>query len=348
MHTNNGRIVLNSLADLAQFRGLVVSQETETLDPAPAPTDPLPVSPTPPRDGVDVDGLAATLAGAMREFAALAQADALARQQAGADLDAYRRLEDTAHRLERVVTDAEDAARQAENLMTAALDRDCRGGAEQVRTVALTVASTARDRMTATRVEVDRLSARPHVQRLLEEGRRAAQVAERAAEERRKEERLQRGLEDAQALLAEGKENEARRLLGDLAKEHPNSPELASVTDTLDRRARAVKSAAAERALRQARSLARRAPADALALLGSLDLDSVPDTLARQVYGCWLAACRRVAGEDAHHYSPRFGHGAVLLPTEDGRLEVVAAIGLPEWTSGRRFARAALRGARPL
>jgi hypothetical protein len=217
-----------------------------------------------------------------------------------------------------------------------------------VRAIALGVAASARDRLTATGAELEELSTRPHVRRLLEEERRAAEAAEREAEERRAAERLRRGLADARALLAEGKENEARRLLGVLGKEHPNSPELASFTDTLDRRARAVKVTEAERALREARRLARRAPADAVARLGALDLDGVPEPLAREVYGCWLAACRRLAGAAAQHYSSRFGHGAVLRPAEDGRLEVVAAIGLPDWTMGRRFARTALRSARPL
>src|SRR5215207_5292751 len=139
MRTTNGHIVLNDLADLARFRDLVVGQEAGTSASAPPPADPPPMPSTPPADAGDADGLAATLAEALRELAALARADALARQRAGADLDACRRLEDAAHRLERVAADAESAARQAEDLLTAALDGDCRDRAEQVRAIALGV-----------------------------------------------------------------------------------------------------------------------------------------------------------------------------------------------------------------
>ena len=83
-------------------------------------------------------------------------------------------------------------------------------------------------------------------------------------------------------------------------------------------------------------------------MLEPLDLTGVPEPLARQVYGCWLQACRRLGLDQAVHYAPAFGRGAVLVPTTDDRLEVVSAIGLPRWPAGRCLSRAALKGARPL
>jgi len=91
-----------------------------------------------------------------------------------------------------------------------------------------------------------------------------------------------------------------------------------------------------------------RRPAQWRTLEEPLDLAGTPEALARQVYGCWLQACRRLGLEEAVHYAPAFGRGAVLVPTTDDRLEVVSAIGLPRWPAGRCLSRAALKGARPL
>jgi len=59
-------------------------------------------------------------------------------------------------------------------------------------------------------------------------------------------------------------------------------------------------------------------------------------------------ACRRLKLDNAVHYSPAFGKGAVLTPESDERLEVVSAIGLPRWQAGAHFSRSGLRGIRPL
>ena len=74
----------------------------------------------------------------------------------------------------------------------------------------------------------------------------------------------------------------------------------------------------------------------------------MPSILVRDVYGCWLHACRRLGLTDAVHYSPGSGRGAVLVPDGEARLKVVASIGLPGWTPGRSFSAKALKGARPL
>jgi len=91
-----------------------------------------------------------------------------------------------------------------------------------------------------------------------------------------------------------------------------------------------------------------REPRQALVLLEPLELSDMPHPLVRQVYGCWLQACRRLKLEEAVHYSPALGRGAILAPTDDGRLEVVSAISLGRWKAGCRFSAAALKGARPL
>jgi len=340
----NGRIVLKSLADLGQFADLIASPAVRDDPPAvavvPASTDSL--------AGADLEALAAALGTAAEELRAIAEADARAREEAASAVATFRRLEELVARLDALITGAEMTATRADGLVANALDEGCRKRAEQVKTVATTLAGSARHRLEATRAHAEVLRERRDVRQVLAEEARMAEAAAREAEERQRQDALRCGLVQVEALITEGNENEARRLLGRLAKEHPNSPEPASYVATLERRAQAVKCDATEHALRQARPLVRRAPDEALALLHPLDLDGLPDPLVRQVYGCWLAACRRLSLSGAHLYSPRFGRGAVLVPADDGRLAVVTAIGLPDWTHGRRFAAAALRGARAL
>ena len=136
--------------------------------------------------------------------------------------------------------------------------------------------------------------------------------------------------------------------MGSLVRENPNMPGLASSYDTIARRAHAVKTLKVEATLAEARRIQRREPNRAAEILGSLDLTRMPSVLVRDVYGCWLHACRRLGLVDAVHYSPGSGRGAVLVPDGDGRLKVVASIGLSGWTPGRSFSAKALKGARPL
>ena len=181
---------------------------------------------------------------------------------------------------------------------------------------------------------------------MLVEEREREEAARREAEEAQREERLAQTIAEADALVRSGNFDEALRRLGCLAKEHPNSPALASCIDNVRRRDWAVKTTMAEQALRTARRN-RRDPQAAIAVLEPLDLTSIPDALARQVYGCWLKACSRLGHEGAVHYSAAFCKGAVLIQSLDGRLEVVSAIGL-RWDKGRRFSPTALKGVRPL
>jgi hypothetical protein len=340
----NGTITLKNLADLGQFADRIAGSDVYD--------EPVPNALVPPSletvANTSVEAVVTAFVKATGELHALSEADTYAREAAASAVANYRRLEDAASRLQDLITNAEETVVRADDLATNGLDEACRIRAERVKTVTAALASSARCQLEATRAQIADVLQRRDVRRLLEEEQRAAQAAAREAEERRRQEELRRGLEQAEALIAEGNENEARRLLGHLAKDHPNSPEPASFIATLERRAQAVKCDAAERALRRARSLCRRAPDEAIALLGPLDLDGLPDPLVRQVYGCWLDACRRLQLNNARVYSPRFGRGAVVVPADSGQLAVVSAIGLPDWTPGRRFAAAAIRGARAL
>jgi len=335
-------IVLKSLEELGQFADLFDSTDRarnkRTLLPVVA--EPI-VEP-------DLEALAEAAIRAAQELRQLAAADAQARQEAGEALGRYRRLQGDAIRLEGISQQAAGVAQGAHALAARAFDPASRERARAIAAAAGFVAATARNRLQAVAAEVQALAIREDVARLLAEEREREEAARRQAEERQRGARLLDGIAKAEALAKDRKFNEARRLLGDLAKEHPSSPALASCIDRIRRQEWAVKTVQVEEALRQARRLIRREPREAIALLEPLDLSGMPDTLVRQVYGLWLSACRSARLDSAVHYPAAFGRGAVLIPTGGDGLEVVSGIGLPHWQPGRRLSRAALKGAYPL
>ena len=249
--------------------------------------------------------------------------------------------------IQRIAGEAQIVAHQASALAARAFSLDCQEGAAQVAEVAAMVANEARGRLQSITTEADALAVREDVARLLAEERAKEETARLEAEEREREARLCEGIVEAEALVRAGNFDEARRTLGCLGEEHPNDPTLASFIDKVRRQEWSVKTSLAEQALRAARRN-RRDPRAALSVLEPLDLTCVPDVLARQIYGCWLHACHHLCADGAVHYSAAFCKAAVLVPIQDGKLEVVSAIGLPRWHSGRHFSRVALKGARPL
>jgi len=336
------RIVLKSLGELGRFSDLFVSADRtcneRTLVPVVA--EPI-VEP-------DLEALAEAASRAAEELRHLATADGRARREAEEALTRYRRLQGDRDRLQRIAGEAQTVADHAAVLAQQAFEPACRERAGAVAIAAAFVTATATNRLQAVDAEVQALATREDVARLLAEERAREKAALRQAEERQREARLRDGSAKVEALAKERKFNEARRLLGSLVTEHPNSPSLASCIDRIRRQEWAVKTVQVEEALRQARRLCRRELREAIALLEPLDLSGMPDTLVRQVYGLWLSACRFLRLEAAVHYSAAFGRGAVLVPTGDNGLEVVSAIGLPRWQPGRRLSRAALKGAHPL
>lgn len=336
------RIVIKNLEELGRFSDLFVpadeAEEVRALVPVV----------TEPTTEADLEALAEAASQAALELRQLAEADTTARQEAEQALAQCRRLQNNAGRLERVAVEAEALANRAANLAEQAFDPNCREKAGEIATAVAAVAGTARHSLAALSGELAALSVREDVARLLSEEQAREEAARREAEERQREAHLREGIVRAEALAREQKFDEALRLLGPLRKIDPSRPELTSSIEKIRRQQWAVKTAEVEKALREARRLYRRQPREAIALLESLDLSDMPEPLVRQVYGCWLQGCRRLKLERAVHYSPTFGKGAVLVPADDGRLEVVSAIGLQRWKAGSRFSSAALKGARPL
>ncbi|MBN9492597.1 hypothetical protein J0H33_04530 [bacterium] len=325
-------IVLTELSDLAHYRD-EFGNDTPAAEPPPSP-------PTVPSDA-DPDALIQAIGRAARELQRLVDADSSARREAEDLLTSYRRLQADAESLRKLIAEAGAVSSGAIRLGEHAFLPDSRAQSEQLAVSAAAVETIGARRLQAMAVQMAQLEARQDLARLLAE--------ERSLEEaRQREERALAAVERAKALASEHKVNEALRLLGSLLKENPNMPAVASSYDTIARQAHAVKTLEVERVLAEARRIHRREPARAAEILGALDLTRMPSVLVRDVYGCWLHACRRLELADAVHYSPGNGRGAVLVPEGDARLKVVTAIGLSGWVRGRSFSARALKGARPL
>lgn len=335
------QIVLRSLEELGQFADVIVSDEVVSTERALVPQPPAPPAPH------DLDDLVETLRRSAEELQALSAADAAARNQAEQALAKYRRLTVDAGQMRRIAADAQQVASQARAFQARAFSVECREGATQVTNAATAVADEARVRLELIHREAEALSARKDVVCLLAEERQREEASRREAEERERRARLAEEIAQAEVQARAGNFDEAERMLGCLATDHPNDPALASCIDKVRRQEWAVKTSVAERALREARRN-RRDPKAAIALFEPLDLTCVPDVLARQIYGCWLKSCHRLSTNDAMHYTVGFCKGAVLVETQDGQLEVLSALGLPRWRVGRRFSRVALKGVRPL
>lgn len=331
----NEPVVLRGFAELAQYRDEFVTEPEQSPPPQ--------VAAPPPALDTSPDQLVQAVLRSARELQRLTEQDASARREAETILEQHRRLRRDADRYRQLERDAREVINEALKVVATAFLPESQVEADQHVANASAIATVAANRLKAIEAEVTELEEREDLSRLL--------VVEREEREaRQREERALAAIERAKELASEHKENEALRLLGSVVKENPNMPAVASCHDTIRRQAHAVKTIEVERALAEARRLHRREPARAAEILGALDLFGMPFTLTREVYGCWLDSCRRLRLEGAVHYSPGTGKGAVLVadPETDSRLTVVSAIGLSGWTTGRRFATKALRGARPL
>ena len=325
-------IVLTELSDLARYR-----DEFANDMPAAEAVPPTPIVPL----DADPDALIQAISRAARELQRLADTDASARREAEDVLATYRRLQADADSLRDLVTEARAVSTGAARLGEQAFLPESRTESEQLAVSAAAVETISAKRLEILAAQIAELEQRQDLARLLAEERSAEQT-------RQREEQALAAIESAEALASGQKFNEALRLLGSALKLNPNMPGLASSYDTIARRAHAVKTLEVERTLAEARRIHRREPARAAEILGALDLARMPSILVREVYGCWLHTCRRLGLTDAVHYSPGSGRGAILVPVGEGRLKVVAAIGLAGWTRGRSCSTKALKGARPL
>lgn len=141
-------------------------------------------------------------------------------------------------------------------------------------------------------------------------------------------------------------------MLGHLAKDHPDSADVASVNIMIRQRLAAVKLATAEEALREARRSYRHAPADAISRLERVDLQELPEHLLQQLKGVWAAACARVCKERQANaflrYLPQPAYGVVIAREAAGDYRVISALGAPHLQAGATVDAAFVGRAQPL
>jgi len=324
------RLVLNSLADLAAVRDRFVADGHVPDELALVPVIDV-------RDPDAIGTLVADAQAALAEFASVIEADRARRDEAEAGLAHWRRLRDELDRVDRIAAQTREAATRADELARSGFAESDQCQARSVAEHMARLATRADAHAAVLRRGADALAERDDIKRLLAEERNQEQEME-----------MRETLTLAREHLDHARYEEARRLLTSVEKNISGQPDLVETFETLRNRAEVVKVQVAEEALRQARRCHRREPVAALDLLEPIDLEGLPEELARHLYGLWLTACRRIGLLAAVHYRTGFGRGAVLMPTADGQYEVVSAIGLRRWERGRRFGPQALRGARPL
>jgi hypothetical protein len=330
MTTGTHGIVLNSLSELAQVR-----DRFPVCDRVPESMALVPVIDR--SDPETIAALTATAREALDELQTLLERDRTRRDEAERGLERWREIAGEADRVGGIAGEMRQAAEEARLLAEHAFDAVARDRAQTVADHSARLATQADAHAAALRREAERLAAGDDVRRLLDEERSREQEME-----------VRKQLALAGRHLDGGAYEEARRLLDSLQETISSVPDLSGTFETLQKRAAAVKVQVAERALRDGRRLHRREPAAALNLLEPLDLEELPEELARHLYGLWLTVCRRMGLLAAVHYRAGQRRGAVLIPADDGQWEVVSAIGLRRWERGRRFTPQALRGARPL
>ena len=324
------RVVLTSLGELATVREMFAGY-------GPIPEERALVPVIRGAGAAEREELAATARQALDELQQLLAHDGELRLEAERGLGRVRAVGSEAARLRQTAREMGEAAERAATLAESAFEPSARRRAEGVAATAGRLRNQAEAHAAVLEREARELGARDDVARLLAE-----------EEIREREVRMREELALAGSHLDGGRTDEARRLLSSLEKKISSVPDLEGTFGTLRRREEAVNLGTAEAALREARRLHRREPARAIERIEAACLEGLPEELARHLYGCWLTACRRLGLLAAIHYRAGFARGAVLIPTADGRWEVVSALGLRRWERGRRFVPQALRGARPL
>jgi hypothetical protein len=203
----------------------------------------------------------------------------------------------------------------------------------------------------------DELASRPHLARVLAE-RRQREREQAAAVQRADAERAARladGIAAAKHAHRQGRLDEARASLVLLARDFPTNQEIQSVLDAVRWHAQHLRVAPAEDALRDvARRPYRDNPDAAVGRLAAVDVEGLPEDLARRVFGRWSNACFQFVCQsgmlEPRRYSPSTSRGIVFARrTPDGPYEVVSTLGVSNWRVGEEVnARRIVDASRPL
>ncbi len=325
---------LRSLADLGDYRDLLVAQDAEES----AAAEPL-----------GLDGLLEMLAEAEQDLAETLAEDASARRSAEGLLAQHDQAQDHAKLAESASERARTLVIRTESLLDGAFTDEARERASIVLEYARRVADGAEREAHRAKSEAELLAERPELRRLLEE-RTAREAAERADRERAERlARLARAVEEGRALADQRRFAEALAVVSPVAQDCSDEPEVVALIGRLERDARARRLSIAQHALWQVRRQFRQAPAEAIALLEDLDFAGLDDELARQLFGLWLRAARRLGIPDLVRHSPEPHRGALLRPLDSsGSFEVVSAIGGSFLKKGQVVLKGELAGLHPL
>ena len=298
--------------------------------------------------------LLAELESAIVALSTIAHHEEAVRVRALRDLERYDAVANQQREAEDICRRARETRLRAEQLAARSLTDEHQTAATEVVETASRVERGAEQLAIEHRQERERLASDPCLERALEQrARQQAEEQARAAEAERSQ-RLESAFAQARAALEAGQIERATEFLGPLVKEYPNNPDVASLDQMIARYIRNVKASAAEDALWEARRVARRDPGTAITRLETVDLEGLPETLARHVFGEWARACARLCRmrgyTGALRYAPNPGLGAVIAPNgPSDAYVVVSSLGMgPTWTPGSAVDDAVVRRARPL
>lgn len=358
--TKNGTPILKNLAELGSVLDL------ESLPPGPETADSEPATDSQASQDAgtaqttaqqDLASLLAQLSTISTGLDTMARQDARARDQAALDLGRYEALLADKQEAERALAEVRRVRAAAEQLAAEAFTDEARGQAAQHAAIAraaelnftLLLADRAR--------ELEKLAARPHLARALaDRDRHAEQQAEAARHaEAERATRLDSGLAALHQALTADQLADAQRLLEPLIREFPDHAEVRRRADALRWRLRQRLVAPAETALQEiVRRPFREDPEAVMARLAELNMDNLPEDLARRVFGLWSNACYRVVQQrgwlEPKRHAPFSSRGMIhARPMSDGPATTVSSLGMPEWRPGDVVRdQRVLRGSRPL
>ncbi|HEY1297011.1 MAG TPA: hypothetical protein VGJ60_28375 [Chloroflexota bacterium] len=349
-NASNGTITLKSFAQLADVLDLdsLPSGPSDSDSPSAGTIDELAIatesiSINEARTALpDLATLISQLADVSSGLETMARQDARAREQATIELAQYETLAAERQEAERALAEARRVRATAELLVSEAFTEQARADAARHAAVAR-AAELACTQLLAERIRAaDELASRPHLARVLAERRERersqVEAAKRVDAERAA--RLADGIAWAKQAQREGRLEEARALLVPLARDFPTDREIQSVLDAVRWHTQRLRVAPAEEALSDVvRRPYRDDPEAAVGRLAALDMEGLPEDLARRVFGLWSNACSQLVRQSAmlepRRYSPASSRGVVFARrTPDGPHEVVSVLGLANWRVG--------------
>jgi len=334
-------------------------ETTSAIDPATTQTEtsvieePSPIASTQGR----LASLIAQLASVSAGLETMACEDARAREQATIELAQYEALAAERKETERALADARRVRATAELLVTEAFTEQARTDAARHAAVARAAELTCTQLLAERIRAADELASRPHLARVVAERRQReqeqAEAAQRAETERAA--RLANGIASARQARHEGRLDEARELLVSLVGDFPSNQEIKSVLEAVRWQAHHLRVAPAEEALNDvSRRPYRDNPEAAAARLATVDMEGLPDDLARRVFGLWSKHCFYIARQsgllEPKRYSPATSRGLVMAQrTPDERFRVFSVLGVTGWEIGQEVTDPRiLAAARPL